>query len=296
VTLIVCANIDAGRQGAVYAAPWAGLEARLRRLVRGHLPSPLGLIAACLALLTITAAARLAGGDNQTIGAVALAPTVLCLVACAALIDIALSEYSPGAAVNASGVAVAVALTAALDAEPPRHLDVELVIAGAGEGPNLGMAGYVRSRRARRAEDLVVLSVEPCAAGRPRWLTRDGQLFPLRLHPQLVALARQAAAREAHLDARPVAGHGSSSALPARRRRWPALAVGARDELDRVPRAHTASDRPIHVRARAMEATLEFALALVRALDEHLERAPRPPAPKPARGIRSQAMSADPGP
>jgi Peptidase family M28 len=271
VRLIVCANVDAGRGGAARGDPWALWEARLRRALHGHMPSALGLLTFTVLLLAGVAGARLAGASGQIVGAVQLVPTVILLIAFAALVDIALSDASPGACENASGVAVALALVRALDAAALANLEVELVLAGAGDGPALGIAAHLRGqRRERRAEDTVVLSIEACGAGTPCWLQRDGQLLPLRYHPRLVALCERIARDERHLEARALASHGCAQAHPARRIGWPAIALAARDEHGRVPRAHTTADIPELVDERAMAATLELALALVFALDADL--------------------------
>jgi Peptidase family M28 len=275
IRLIVCANVDAGRGGAARADPWAAWEARLRRALRGHLPSALGLLAFAVLMLAGVAGARLAGASGQTVGAIQLVPTVGLLIALAALLDIGLSDASPGASDNASGVAVALALVRALDAAPPRHLEVELVLCGAGTGPALGMDAHIRGCRGRRrAEDTVVLSIEACGSGSPRWLERDGQLFPLRYHPRLIALCERIARDEQHLEAGPLPSHGCAQAHPARRIGWPAIALGSRDENWRVPRSHTSADIPELLDERAMAATLELALGLLAALDADLAARP----------------------
>ena len=192
-------------------------------------------------------------------------------VATGVLIDIALSPTSPGANADASAVAVALALHDALAESPPRNLDVELAVAGAGDGRQLGMQGYVRARRrTRRAEEVAVLALGPCGAGRPRFFVTEGLLFPLRLHPRLIALAGATAAREAHLKARPAA-RGLTGALPARAARWPAISVACLDDDDRAPRARQPADDVDAVDPKALHATLEFCLALIAALDDDLQ-------------------------
>ncbi|HEY3020974.1 MAG TPA: hypothetical protein VGJ32_12325, partial [Solirubrobacteraceae bacterium] len=216
VRLVIAAAVDAPRTGAIFTDRYARREARARRTLRGHLSSPPAALAFLLLVLTGFAGARLAGAGGQALGAVQLVPSALLLLAAAALVDVALSPPSPGANADASAVAVALALADALDAAPPRNLDVELVLAGAGDGPALGMRGYVAARRrTRRPEEVAVLALGPCGGGRPRFFTSEGLLLPLRLHPRLVTLARRAAAAEAHLGARP-AVRGLTSALPAR--------------------------------------------------------------------------------
>jgi hypothetical protein len=190
----------------------------------------------------------------------------------AALVDIALSDFSPGANVPGSAVGTALALVEALDRSPAPRLDVELVLAGAGEGPALGMRAYVRARRRRQPEETAVLAIEPCGVGTPCWVTRDGQLFPLRYHPRLIELCQRAAGADPSLGAPPFASHGMAQAFPARIARWPAIAVGCRDERDQVPGAHEAWDVADRLDARSMEAALELCLALVGRLSDDLEQ------------------------
>jgi hypothetical protein len=270
VRLVVCAALDAPRAGAAGRAPWSTLYARLRRSL--GFPPALTVLFVASILIAAFAAARLAGAEGTALGAGQLVPTLVLLTGVAVLVDLALSDASPGAGA-ASAAAVALALTAELDARPPRNLAVELVIAGAGQGPALGMRSYVRARRKRvRAQELAVLALEPAGAGTPRWWTHDGPLVPVRLHPQLVATAEACARDEPSLGARPLRGGGVTHAYPPRRARWPAIAIGCLDELDRSPHAGTDEDTPEHVDPAAMDAALTLCLSLVGRLDARLDR------------------------
>ena len=75
-------------------------------------------------------------------GLIALLP-----VAIFALVDIELSDVVPGANDNASGVATALSLADELGAEPPKHLDVWVVLPGAEECLQEGMRAFVRACR-----------------------------------------------------------------------------------------------------------------------------------------------------
>lgn len=274
VRLVVTAAIDAGRTGAVLRPGYARVETALRRALRGHFPSPLAVLLAAVALLLGLAIVRLAGTDEPWVGAAAVAPTVALIIAFGALVDIALSPPSPGANAHASAAAVALALVAELDRRPPRHLAVDLVLTGAGEGGQAGMRAYVRSRRRlRRPEEVAVLALGPCGAGRPRFHVTEGLLLPLRMHPRLVAHARDAAAGEAHLGASALR-RGFTGAHAARLSRWPALAISCTDERDLHPRARTPEDAPDAIEPAAMDAALELCLAIVARLDADLARAP----------------------
>ena len=61
----------------------------------------------------------------------------------------AAADFGPSAADNAAGTAVALALTRALDAAPPRRVAVELVLQGAGDGQMIGLTAPSARRAAR---------------------------------------------------------------------------------------------------------------------------------------------------
>src|SRR3954454_21820751 len=108
VVLAITAAYDAPKRGLVLNDRWR------RYRVPGWIP------AACGAVIVAAAAARVAGYDPGRLGAVQLLPTVVLLLVLAAAADVALSDFSPGANDNASGVALALALLDELMREPPR--------------------------------------------------------------------------------------------------------------------------------------------------------------------------------
>ena len=269
VRLVIAAAYDAGRGGLVRREPVRRAVARVRAWTGGRLPGAGGFLALGLGAGALLAGLRVAGVDATWLSLVQLVPTIGLMAALALSLDSALSRTSPGAGDPATGAAVAMALAGALDRDPPHHLGVELVLAGAGEGPSLGMREYVRARRRRwRPEAMAVLHVAACGRGRPRWWVSDGPVFPQRLHPTLSTLAAEAA--EPGLGARPHRGRGATGAWRARRAGWPAIAVGCLEDEAWPRDSHTDRDTAQRVDPRAMEAALAFALALVRALDEDL--------------------------
>jgi acetylornithine deacetylase/succinyl-diaminopimelate desuccinylase-like protein len=198
---------------------------------------------------------------------------VLMLIGFAALIDIALSGAAPGANANASGVAAALATLDALRREPPAHLDVHLLLAGAGEAGALGARAFLSDRRRTsgwRREEVALVALEPCGVGTPRYFTHEGALIAARLHPRLVAHAQAVADTERHLAARPYRSHGTGAARAARRLRWPSVALGALDARDRPGPARQPEDVPEVVQGDALAASLEFTLAFIARLDAGL--------------------------
>jgi hypothetical protein len=234
VPLLIAAAYDAPPRGLVLNERW---RAALRRVPRGTL-------AACGVLVAATAGARVAELEGTWLGALQLVPTIVLLVAFAAAVDIALSAWAPGANDNASGVAVALAVFAELEREPPRALAPALLLAGAGHAvPSL--RAHVRAERLAG----VVLELGPCGAGRPVLRAR---------HPQ----ARAAAARAAEaLGAAP----GGERPVAA------GVRIACVDERGIVPRAHQQDDTVVD--EAALEAALDLALGVVDALDANVNGA-----------------------
>jgi hypothetical protein len=268
VHLILTANYDAGRAGFFYREGFRAITARMRTATGGLTPGWLGWFSIAIAWLVAVAILRVEGDHGRTIGALQLPPTAALLVAFAALLEIASADFSPAAGDNGSGVAAAVAVARALDAAPPRHLTVEVVLQGAGDVTGIGLSKHLRARRRElKRANTVVLGIAACGAGQPRWWTSDGPLVPLRYFRRLRNLCGELATREPQLGARAHHGRGSSPALNARLKRLPAIAFGCLDHRDIVPRAHRAGDSADALDARALASTIEFGLILVDAVE-----------------------------
>lgn len=271
VSLLVTANIDAGRAGLVHRQTLRRAAASLRRLSRGLTPGYGGWLVILLAWMLVAALLRARGAHGTGIGVVQLLPTVTLVLALALLLDQGTAAPSPGAGDNASGTAAAVALTRALSAGPPQNLDVTLLLQGAGDGEAIGLRRHLsRHRTDLRRQNTIVLGFGPSGGGRPRWLHQDGQLAPLRSFAVLERLAASAASATPHLGATPASARGCWPALPATLRHIPALSLGALDERGMVPRSHTAEDTPDRVELAAVERVIQFGLLLIDEIDAHL--------------------------
>ena len=272
VRLIVTANYDAGRTGLAYRTGLRAPAARLRRLAGPFCLGWLGCLALAMVWLLVIAFLRHQGATGSAIGVAQLIPTAGLVLALALLLELAAAPFGPAASDNAAGTAVAMSLVRALDAAPPRRLDVELVLQGAGESGMAGLRRHLRFRRGElRAATTIVLGVAAAGGGRPTWWASDGPLIPLRSLGQLRRLAAQTlngggATRPPHR------GRGTSPAWPARARRLPALTIGCLDSRGLVPRSHQAGDTPARLDPAALDALLQFALTLVDAMDADLAR------------------------
>lgn len=271
VRLILTAALDAPRAGALSRGRTRRLWGRARRRLGGHLVGPHALAVACMLITATAGAARIAGVSGELLGALQIAPALVLLLLLAGWLELWVAEPAVGA-IDATGPAAALAVAAALHERPPQRLAVDVVLAGAGDGPALGMRAFVAARRrSLRPEELAVIHLEPCATGTPRWWEREGRLFGLWLHPRLRELAAQTARAEAHLQAGPHVSRGHSGALAARRRGWPALAVGCLDDDGHPGRAPEPGP---------LRAAVELTLGIVRHLDREVLAPPAAQRPR----------------
>jgi hypothetical protein len=266
VKLVIAAAYDAPRTGIARREVFRRALGRLHELTGGHLPGAGAVIALALAAVAALAGVRLGGTDAGWVGAIQLVPTIVLLGALGLAVDAGLARIGPGANDPVSGAAVAIALAAELDRDPPQHMGVELVLAGAGDGPSLGMRAFARARRKRyRPEATAVIHLAACGRGRPRWWVSDGPLVPLRFHPSMRELATRAGGA-------PYRGHGASGGWRARLVRWPAITIGCLEDEGWPTGSGLASDTPEHVDPAALRGALDVAHRLVRALDADLAK------------------------
>jgi hypothetical protein len=274
VRLIVTANYDAGRMGLVHRPALRTPVARLRAALGAAALGWEAWLAISFVWLLAIAVARNGGATSQGLAVAQLIPTAGLVLTLALLLELASSEFGPSAGDNASGVAVALALTRALDFSPPRNLEVEVVLQGASDGSMIGLGRYLRARRRERgAANTIVIGVGACGAGEPRWWTSDGTMLPRRFAPRLASVVAAAVGPGTGLAARPHRGRGVSPAFPARLAGVPAITVGNLDARGLVPRSHLPSDLTGALGDGASDRMLELVLTVVDAIDAELHGA-----------------------
>jgi hypothetical protein len=263
--LIITANYDAGRTGLIYRDALRRTAARIRRATNDLAPGWHAWLAIAIAYELAVAIVRMTTHHpSSALGAIQLAPTVALVLALALLLEAAAASYGPAAGDSATGTAVAVELTRALAADPPKNLTVELVLQGAGEDEQLGLRKYLRNRKKELTQiNAIVLGIAACGTGRPRYWISDGRLIPLRYASSLRNLAADAGIT-------PHRGRGATPALPARATGLPAIAIGCLDHLGLAPRSHQQSDTPDTLDEAATDDALMLGLTLARAIDASL--------------------------
>jgi len=147
---------------ASYDAPRASAFARLADRVGDPWPWVAAIYVAALLCCLV----RVGGVEGDWLTALQLLPTLALLALVPALVDAELAPVGDGLG-EAAGTACALALTQQLDGEL-RHLDVWLVLAGAGAANRAGMRAWRRRHRrtlaARPAVTVEVGAPEPGAA------------------------------------------------------------------------------------------------------------------------------------
>jgi hypothetical protein len=181
-----------------------------------------------------------------------LVPTVAMIAALAASLDIALSEFSPGAD-TASAASAALDVFDELIRDAPGSLAPGLLLYGAGgSGPHALRAQLRRERLDPRAA--VVLSIWPCTDGTPAWSARL---------PQLRGAAELAAgALELPGGRRPRRARGAG--------RLPSIRIACLDERGLAARSHQPDDTPERADPDAAAAAVDLALGIADALDAEL--------------------------
>ncbi len=275
--LILSAHYDAARTGLVFGPRSTraakGLSETMRLLL-----GPIRLIfwAGIVPLLAISAA-RMAGVDATWLSILQLPPTVVLLITLALLIDIALSEVVPGAYDNASGVAAVLSTAAQLDAEPPRNLDVWVVLPGAEECNCEGMARWIAANRKQiDPENTYFLNLDSVSFGDPHYLVSEGAIVSYRLDRRMLELCEAIAEADREdgdrYRAQPIRIPFHTDALPANTRRFRAISlIGAEDGVG-PPYYHTHADTPDKLDEEAMTRAVDFTLELVRQIDRDVGR------------------------
>ena len=239
--LILCANVDAPRTGAAYnPLPMRIAAAAAKRFPAVSAPTRIWFWSIAFLLLPI--GARMAGLEAAWLDYVQLVPTLVLIVSCFALGEIALSPASPGANANASGVAAALEAIRLLDEDRPENLRVELLLCGGGETTMQGMRSFVRSHRKQLDRSTRFVSFESVGRGQPRFALSGGLAVSQPLDPQLAELCAVVAI--AHdddpdgYDAEPIRDARTSAALVARAYKFPAIAITCREHGTALPAGH----------------------------------------------------------
>jgi hypothetical protein len=209
--LVLVASYDARRGGMLFSE-------RLRRW-------PAVFFWSLVAILVCTIP-RLVGLHPGWLAVIQFIPTLALILLAPLFADVALSAWDEGANWNASGVAVVLDLARRYGGSL-EHFDLTVVFTGASHPTPLGMRAWLKRHNAQLdPQTTAFIVLESAGHGTPHYATKEGLVFPARLHPTLTAIAEQLEM------ANPFTARSASAAYAARSAGLPALrvsALGARD-------------------------------------------------------------------
>ena len=273
-TLVLVAHYDAARSGAVFSDRAIRRRARIGRLIRRPIGPFEPLFWSIMAVL-VCCAIRLTGVEGVALNAVQFVPTIVLIVAVPLLADIMLSPIVPGASDNASGVATVLKL-ADRYSDDLVDFDLWVLLTGAQESMQLGMSAFLKRHKAELAPSTTVfLCVDNVGHGDIRYTTKEGYLVAAAYHPDLVALCHELRAEDEEEDepyyrARPVVSRIATDARRARAKRYPAIAIGAANELGYAPHYHQPTDTPDTVDETTLRRAYEFCSELIELIDDRI--------------------------
>jgi hypothetical protein len=274
--LLLCANYDAPRTGPFFRSTTVARFAWLDRLS----PLPLGpfriLFWSLVALLPILGA-RLAGADSTLLSVVQLIPTLILLIGILMLVNQELSDVTPGANDNASGVAAVLSLADELDANPPENLDVGILFTGGGACLMEGTRRFLRAHRRQLDRGTTYfLNVEAPGRGEVRYLAGEGLAVSFGMDRRVIQLCDAVASAQDHPQrprAQPMRWGFATNALPIRLARYPCTTVTTIEQGSLLPAGYRRlDDVPGRIDPGSLDRAHAFALDLVRALDRDVGR------------------------
>ena len=172
------------------------------------------------------------------------------------------------------------AAAAALDRDPPEHLDVWVVLPGGEECLQEGMRSFVRGHRKRLAQrPTYFLNLDTVGSGEVRFNPGGGWVVTYPANQLLFELASAIAEADAdgeqRFGAKPLAVALAGDEMPPRLSRFASLSIACTDEDGYAPGYHLPTDTPSAIEPEALERALGFTLELVRQLDRDVGRRQR---------------------
>jgi len=275
--VILSAHLDAARAGLVFGPRQVRVAAALDR----RLPfafGPFRVLFFANALLLPILGARLAGVDTTGLSVLQLLPTLVLLLGMFLLVEVQLSDVVPAANDNASGVATVIALASALQDDPPKDLDVWVVITGAEEALMEGMRAFLRAHRKELGDgETYVINLDSVGAGAVRYTASEGLAVgvPLggRLGELCTAIATADRQNGGRFEAESLDVGFATDALPAALAGYPATTITCLEPGAFLPaNYHRPGDLPSAIDAEALARAHDFTLELVRRLDGDVTR------------------------
>jgi peptidase M28-like protein len=260
--VILTANHDSPRTGLLWAR-----RKRSRRTFLSPLAGPIDLFFWTVMLALIAALVRLAV-DSNALTIVQFALSVVLLTYLMLFVDAAVSDPSPGASTNASGVATLIEVGRRLQREAPADIETWLVFPSAKESLSLGMRTWMREHGDEiDPRDTFFVNVDTVGRGDLHHVTADGYALVFRSDRRLTRVCES-------LGSRPYVWRQGTDATQAAMAGFGSVTICCLDERGRMPDFHRASDTADRIDPATLERTADFVETLVRRIgDSYAPRA-----------------------
>lgn len=195
--------------------------------------------------------------------------TALGMLANAAIDEV--QPYVEGANDNASAIAVALELAAALKTEPLEHTEVTLLFTGSEETACVGIEKYLE-QYAPPQDDSYWIDLEMVGTGSLCYVTRHGlsKFSEYRPAPHITALAAQVARQHPELRVKGKPMTIVEEVAPLIRRGYEAICIAGYDELGMLPNWHRLSDTLDKIEPETLARAHGYTLALAREIDHRV--------------------------
>ncbi len=264
--VVLTAHLDAAFTGLLF-------HPRFARLVAGNerfsIPLFLAPFLALAATITVALIRTFRGGGPVLDGIHIFMTLVVFIYLLIPLEWFLRGKPVQGAADDAAGVAVILAVAEWFSAAPLRHTEVTILFTGAEESHLGGMWAYIDKHLADfDRHNSYFIALDTIGAGRLCYGTQEGLLFPIPYGYRLRSLAQRVAGKDrrfAEMRPGPLKAH-TDVHLTARRGYQSLALIGLGDD-DIPPFYHWPDDTPENVDDRITDLARRFTLALLAEID-----------------------------
>ncbi len=260
--VILTANHDAPRTGLLWVRRRRKRGSRPRRRMVSALAGPLDLFFWTVMATLVAALVRLALDGSDPLTVIQFVLTAILLTYVMLFADAAISDVSPAASTNASGVATLLEVGRRLQEQAPSGIETWLVFPGAKEALSQGMRAWLREHGDEiDPRDTFFVNVDTVGQGTVHHTTADGYALVFRSDKRLALLCEE-------IGSSPHVWRIGTDATHAAMAGYPAITICCLDEHGGMPEFHRTTDRPERVDAAALERASDFVEQVVRRIDD----------------------------
>jgi hypothetical protein len=260
--IVVTANHDAPRTGLLWVRRRQTGTPRRRRRLLSALAGPLDLFFWTVMAALVATLVRLVLEDSTALDVVQFVLAAILLTFVMLFVDVAISDVSPAASTNASGVAAVLEVGRRLQDRAPRGIETWLVFPGAKEALSQGMRAWLREHGDEvDPRDTFFVNVDTVGRGGVHHTTADGYALVFRSDQRLVRLCEE-------LGSSPHVWRIGTDATHAAMAGYPAITICCLDEHGRMPDFHRTTDTTERIDTASVERAADLVEQVVRRIDD----------------------------